>query len=378
MTGHPAYRVRIVSDPTEFAALRQAWNDLVSRAAEANTFKTWEWLNSWWEAYRPACALKLILVERSDRIVGIAPLMIGRESRYGVPFKALRFVGDGTYETDHIGFILDKDEADSAVPLLMTAVEGLEWDIAFLSQVPDDSATAACLREWVRSMNYSGRENRVPCAARALPADYNGLLASLPARFRTALRSTRKRLAEGFAADFGRHEDPGEFSGALETLYRNHASRWAAKNQSGVFVSEKKRRFYSLLTQRLHDAGALRFYYLKLNGLIVAQEYCFKHGDTLYLLQEGFDFAFQKENVGNMLRAMIFEQIIAEGLKVYDFLAGMGRHKKTWSDHFPEDICFEVARNRLKARGLHAAPPLVDRLRATLKKILKRGQPEAA
>lgn len=377
MTGHPAYRTRIVTDAAEFAALRPAWNDLVSRAVEANTFKTWEWLNSWWEAYRPACSLKLVLVERSERLVGVAPVMIGRESRYGIPFKALRFVGDGTYETDHMGFILDREEADSIAQLLMTAIEGLGWNIAFFSQVPDDSATAAHLRAWVSAKGYLGKEDRVPCAARTLPNDYNGLLAALPSRFRTALRSSRKRLSEGFAMKFGRHDDPEEFSGALETFYRNHASRWAAKKQSGVFVSEKKRRFYSLLTRRLHDTGSLRFYYLKLNGLIVAQEYCFRHGDTLYLLQEGFDFAFQKENVGNMLRAMIFEQIIDEGVKVYDFLAGVSRHKKTWSDRFPEDICFEVARTGLKARCLHAAPLYVHRLRAVLKKVLRRNQPEA-
>lgn len=376
MTGQPAYRVRIVSDSAEFAALRPAWKSLVSHAAEANTFKTWEWLNSWWEAYRPANALRLILIERSDRLVGIAPMMTGRESRYGIPFKALRFVGDGTYETDHIGFLLDKDEADNVTPLLLTAIGGLEWDLAFFSQVPDGSATASALREWIQSTNLRSKENRIPCAARTLPGDYNGLLASLPSRFRTTLRSTRKRLAEGYAMEFGRHEAPAEFSSALETLYRNHASRWAAKNQDGVFVSEKKRRFYSLLTQRLHDAGSLRFYYLKLDGLIVAQEYCFRHGDTLYLLQEGFDFAFQKENVGNMLRALIFEQAIGEGMKVYDFLAGVSRHKKTWSDHFPEDVCFEIARRGPKARGLHAAPALVHRLRATIKKALKRGQPE--
>jgi CelD/BcsL family acetyltransferase involved in cellulose biosynthesis len=230
----------------------------------------------------------------------------------------------------------------------------------------------------VRTKSLSGREQRVPCAARTLPDDYNGLLASLPSRFRTSLRSTRKRLGEAFAIEFGRHDDPEEFSSALETLYRNHASRWAAKDQAGVFVSEKKRRFYSLLTGRLHDAGALRFYYLKLNGLIVAQEYCFRHGDTLYLLQEGFDFAFQKENVGNMLRAMVFEQIIGEGMRIYDFLAGVSRHKKTWSDHFPEDVCFEIARDSLKARSLQAAPLLAMRLRAMLRKALKRGQPEGA
>jgi CelD/BcsL family acetyltransferase involved in cellulose biosynthesis len=98
----------------------------------------------------------------------------------------------------------------------------------------------------------------------------------------------------------------------------------------------------------------------------------------LYLLQEGFDFAFQKENVGNMLRAMVFEQIIGEGMRIYDFLAGVSRHKKTWSDHFPEDVCFEIARDSLKARSLQAAPLLAMRLRAMLRKALKRGQPEGA
>jgi CelD/BcsL family acetyltransferase involved in cellulose biosynthesis len=205
-----------------------------------------------------------------------------------------------------------------------------------------------------------------------VPESFEALLASLPSRFRTSIRSTRRKLAGANEVEFGLHDDPAEFGAALQALFDNHESRWRAKGQSGVFVKPQRREFYSILTRRLHERGALRFFYLKLDGRIVAQEYCFAHGRTVYLLQEGFDFALAQQNIGNALRSHVFEYLIEHRYAAYDFLAGVSRHKQNWSDSMPNDVTFTIARPTMKGRLAHYAPRLIERAKDGLRPLRDR------
>jgi CelD/BcsL family acetyltransferase involved in cellulose biosynthesis len=194
----------------------------------------------------------------------------------------------------------------------------------------------------------------------------------LPSRFRTSIRSTRRKLEAAHHVEFGLHDDPARFDAALQALFDNHESRWRAKGQGGVFRNPRRREFYRTLTRRLHERGALRFFYLKLDGRIVAQEYCFAHGRTVYLLQEGFDFALAASNVGNALRSHVFEYLIEQGYEAYDFLAGTSRHKRNWSDDEPADVTFRIARRSLRGRWAHHGPLAVARAKEILRPLRDR------
>ena len=197
-------------------------------------------------------------------------------------------------------------------------------------------------------------------------------MATLPSRFRTNIRATRRKLSDAHEVQFGLHQDSSEFDSALETLYANHESRWKAKGQGGVFADARRRSFYSLLTKNLHADDALRFFYLKLDGRIVAQEYCFAYGRTVFLLQEGFDYSLAPLNIGNALRSYVFEYLIAQGYEAYDFLAGMSRHKQTWSDSALNDITFEVCRPSLSGHLAHRLPGTIDALKNWLRPFRDR------
>lgn len=348
------YTTRVISTVEEFTALRVVWDELVSAAVDPNTFLSHAWLHSWWTAYRPPARLKIILVERMGRVCGIAPMMVQREPGLGRLLRRLRFVGDGTSETDHMNFIVRADDRSDALAALLDALDGIGWDVANFSQMPERSANTAQLLAHAGRRGWLVDSRLVPCPCRALPQSYDELLRSLPSRLRTSVRSARRELESHHRVEFGRYLQQDELPAALEILYRNHAGRWQAKGEQGVFVNERKRLFYERLSPRLLEEGVLRFYFLKVDGKVVAQQYCFEHAGTVFLLQEGFDFGFAKQNVGNVLRAMVFEQLIAERAVSYDFLAGMSRHKHSWSDSVPNDIDVRAFRPTLIGRLAHS------------------------
>lgn len=372
-------RIETVSDTAGFAGLQSQWSRLVERAANASTFLTHDWLLSWWEAYQPPAQLQILTAHRDGELVGVAPLMIVREKRLGVPVHCLRFVGDGSSETDHMDFVLRIDMQEPVRAALIHAVEKLRWDLAVLSNVPERSGTLPQLKGWAGQRGIPLEDSVAACPIRSLPDSFDALLASMPSRFRTSLRSTRRKLSAEHRLEFGLHEDPAGFPEALDTLFVNHESRWRAREQSGVFLNPKRRDFYQRLSTRLHARGALRFFFLRLDDRIVAQEYCFAHDGVVYLLQEGFDFELAKKNIGNALRAHVFEYLISNRYRAYDFLAGVSRHKLNWADSTPNDVTLtfarKTARGWLGLQGPRTVETLKDRLRPLRDRLRRRAAP---
>ena len=368
----PPLHLETVTNAAAFAALQPHWSQLVERAANASTFLTPEWLLSWWEAYQPPAQLHILTVRRGDELVGVAPLMIVREKRLAIPVRCLRFIGDGSSETDHMDFVLREDLQDPVRAALLDAMESLPWDLAVFSNVPEQSASAPQLMAWAERLRYRREQLPVACPVRTLPDSYEALLATMPSRFRTSVRSTRRKLSAAHLLEFGLHDDPAGFPDALDTLFVNHESRWRARGQSGVFVNERRRDFYRRLTQRLHERGALRFFFLRLDGRIVAQEYCFAHDGIVYLLQEGFDFELSRQNVGNALRGHVFEYLISQRYRAYDFLAGVSRHKLNWADATPNDVTVTIGRSNLRGWLGFQAPRIVEALKDRLRPLRDR------
>ena len=279
----------------------------------------------------------------------------------GAAFRRMRFIGDGTSETDHMNFIVHSQDREDTLAALLEAIKRLPWDIAHFSQMPESSLNTKQVLQYAAKQNWLLGMQSVPCPRRALPGNYEDLLRGLPSRLRTAIRSARRELETKHRLEFGMCTAHEELPEALAALYRNHTGRWQAKGAQGVFVSQPKRAFYAELSSRLLDAGALRFYYLRVDGKVVAQQYCFAYGDTVLLLQEGFDMEFSKLNVGNVLRAMVFERLIANGVVTYDFLAGNSRHKQNWSDSAPNDLNIRACRPSIRGRLVHYLPSWIER-----------------
>ncbi len=71
----------------------------------------------------------------------------------------------------------------------------------------------------------------------------------------------------------------------------------------------------------------LEFWLLELDGKAVAAQFRFRYRDTFFALQEGFDPAYSTDSVGHALRGYVIRQLIAEGVRRYDFLAGQDPSK---------------------------------------------------
>ena len=124
--------------------------------------------------------------------------------------------------------------------------------------------------------------------------------------------------------------DAHSFPQCLDALFELHQGRWENAGEKGSFASLRRRNFYWELSRALLKKNALELWALKLDHKIVAVQFAFRHNDRVFQLQEGYDHRRPSDRLGYVLRGEVLKTLIAEGVRVYDFLGGEDSYKARW------------------------------------------------
>jgi CelD/BcsL family acetyltransferase involved in cellulose biosynthesis/peptidoglycan/xylan/chitin deacetylase (PgdA/CDA1 family) len=360
-----------VRDAAAWQRLAPVWNRLLEASAAGTTFLTWEWLSSWWQAYGTDGELN-VLVARDDAgdVRGIAPLRRQPFRRLGRTYRTLAFIGDGSADSDYLDFIVERG---FEAPVLTAFFRHLERDLARgvvlrLNDIPATSPHVPLLRQLATNAFWT--QEPVPCATMTLPSTWDEFLGTLRPRFRTKVRSVLRNLESRAAVRFGFCETAADLERLLPALYDLHTRRWNADGQPGVFGWTQKRDFYEALSPRLLAAGALRLSFLEWQGRVLAAQYGFVYDGTYLHLQEGYEPASEHWNVGVALRGWTIREFLKSGIREYDSLAGVGRHKTDWGAHVKESLRVVVAAPSAANRLFCYGPAWVDRTKSAVKTVV--------
>ena len=374
----PSQELRVTAVDTEraFEELRVEWTRLLLESSGDTVFLTWEWAAAWWGTYGSDKELYILKVEDDGRLIGLAPLYRASRRLLGVlPYRTLRFIGDGSWDSDYLDFIAAAGRERRVVHAIARFLldHHRHWDVLSLNEVPRSSVNLEVLRERLKNDTRFWRETERGCTYVPLPSDWDGYLRGLKPRMRTKIRSLTARLEHGFSVTFDCCQRPDELPERLESLFDLHALRWQGKSHDGVFVSPAKRQFYREVARRFLPVGWLRLYSLMVDGRYVAHQYCLEYQHRLFLLQEGFDPRWEGWGVGNVLRAYVFRDCIDRKVVGYDFLAGITPHKLSWGGQPKTNVRVTAALGNVRARLLFG----FQRSRELTIRVLKSVLPKA-
>jgi CelD/BcsL family acetyltransferase involved in cellulose biosynthesis len=369
-------RFEIVDPKRAFGPEADAWREMLGASAVDNPFLTPEWLGAWWSAYQRGRRPAIVFARRGRTLAGIFPLQIAHERYRGrIPLRALRLFGDGTYDSDYLDFIIPRGDEAEVVPAfwkwLRHGVGPLRYDVANWNEVSTSSPNYTIVRDLGATSGALVAEDLVGCVVTPLPESWDGYLASLKPRMRTKVRSLRRDLEAVHQVAVVRCEAEEELSESLESLFHLHELRWARRDEPGVFRAPEKRAFYHVAAAALQRRDWLDLHGLSVDGIWVARQICIRYRGTAYLLQEGYDPDWEEQGVGNVLRAMVLERLIAEGVRSYDFLGGVSSHKLSWGG----DVTYSARltlRGRTTRAGLAAGLARLAALTAPLRAALRR------
>ena len=362
-----------LADDESFRALETGWHELHDVCPDATPFNSWEWLRSWWQAYGEGRKLRLLVWRIDKTIVGIAPLyLVTEKSALGTNCNVLRFIGDGSYDSDHLGFLFHPS-ARSAIWQRFAAWlrTNHEWDALVLREITSQDWIVDELRAEAHRDALQYRVERSARSVMDLPESFDDFLKGRQARFRTKVRSLLRKLDQDRLV-FETETEPRHLRKRVRSLYDLHQHRWTQAGGPGVFGSTSKRKFYAHFVPRFARRGWLRLYSLRNGDTYIAHELCFGGRGITYLLQEGFDARDQKASYGQMLRAAVVRHLIAHREVRYDFLGGVSKHKEDWGALEHETVHVVVARNNVRGWLYFNAPLWRERCAVAAKRLLPK------
>jgi len=343
----------VVMNYETFARLQPEWNDVARRAPASSPFLLHEWFRTWWDSFSTGHRLHLVIARNSDRIVGIAPLMVEQVHMYGLPVRRLNLLHND--HTPRADWIVDRS-TPSAYAALWNALQETRgtWDLLQLSRIPHDSPTLpAIARLAQRDGCLTGTWRGDVSPYLTVSGSWDGYLASLPAKFRSNLRNRISRLT---SIGEPRLEivDRDAHGQAREDALRLEASGWKADAHTSISSSAPVRQFYTLLAERAAARGWLRLMFLTIGSRRIATSYAACLDGTLFLIKTGYDPEFSTCAPFKVLTYLAIQHAYAEGLREIDFLGDAEAWKREWTDTSrPHDWLFVFAVT-MRARLLHS------------------------
>jgi len=351
------------------------WRDVCRRSRDATVFQSFEWLQSWWQAYGTVNNETWILAAfDGERLVGLAPLCTGLGSchRRFSGARALQFMGGD--HSDYHTFVCDDNYPGLARQMfaeLLTRTKG-HFNVE-LCDVPEWSELGSVLQK--SSATWLGRclgFDETPCP-RIVFSQRDGLFDAL-LRKRSLKRHANALKRLGFVS-VDHLQDPEEIYGHLEHFFRQHLERWSVTSHPSLFASERAKEFYRQLTLQLAQTGNVVFTVVSLNGDPVAFHYGLISKGEFIWYKPTFDVTHWREAPGETLLKELLTLSKANGYRVFDFTRGGESFKSRFANETRSNFSFHVYPNALSALFRRLVDLAKDLLRSVRDRLRARHRP---
>ena len=326
--------IRVITEPEEFATLKEVWNRLLPQCADdSSIYLTHEWLSTWWKYFGYGKKLHLLLIEKGLQVIGVVPLM---EVEYRAPlhrFHVLETVG--SVNCNYIGLI-PPENGDETVTALLTYLEdqlNKSRLVLRLVMVPEDSKILALMRKHgsmlAKNLRIDEKVNTLAPYV-PLPATWDDYFLSLSQNRRAILRRVLRSLEKEHKVELKEYP-PGCLEAGLNEFFELHQQRWQSINIRGVFSSAQMREFYLDIANQFQQKNWLHFSCLTADNEVVSAVYGFVYNNKLYCTTAARDIRYSKYSVGHIHQMFLIKQAISKGLREYDFLKGDEPYKFHWT-----------------------------------------------
>jgi CelD/BcsL family acetyltransferase involved in cellulose biosynthesis len=363
-------RIEIIDSIEKLGALSEEWNKVLAVSRADTIFLTSDWLISWWKGYQPSGRL-LCLAVRNDtgKALGFAPFYIQQKKKAGIHYNALFFLGDGTYDSEYMGIFCLKGHEDDVFHLILDWLSNHQelWDVCEWNIIPEDSVSLPFIKKWAMKNNFLNVSDIVECSNILLPDSYEEYLDSLNKKHRKNVRYYCNRAIKSGQAEYLVLDDQQVLKHGLTDLYDLHTRRWNSIGRAGTFVDPGRKKFYEKMTVCFSSKGWLRLRQLNLFGRPAAVQIGFVYNGIYSALQEGFDPELGRECPGVVLRAMHIQELIQEGVRIYDFLGFPTEAKERWNTRLHYCHCLAIPKKSVRARTVVEIPRILAGIKGKLR-----------
>jgi CelD/BcsL family acetyltransferase involved in cellulose biosynthesis len=338
----------VVSDAAGFERLAPEWDELIDDSDQRVFFLRHRWNQLWWKYFAPARSrLELVICrDRSQRLVGLAPLYRRYHQTFGVPYaRELVFLGMGVpcKTSEHLDVVARRGAEDGVARAIASALTRSNWDRLWLSQVPGRSSMLPHLAAALGAGARVGVCDRAPYIDTS--TDWGAFKSSLGRSMRRNVEYYGRRLFRTYqGCQFERVTSADVLEPGINALADLHQARWRAKGQPGSFSPQ----FRAFLQEAARDAfcsSRLALWTLKIEGRIEAALVGFIDNGVLHYFQKGFNPAFAKDDLGTAMLSLCLRDCFEDPqIRSFDFMGGGAPYKDIWARQAHENVVIEMRR----------------------------------
>jgi CelD/BcsL family acetyltransferase involved in cellulose biosynthesis len=328
-----ALDLRLVSMTADLDALQPAWSSLHQECG-AIVFQSYEWQRTWWKHLGepdPGRELHVIVLTEAGRVICIAPLQVERVPALG-PLRLRRLGFMGGVLTDYLDVLIAKGFEDRCFDRIAAhlAAGPVPFDVISLGDIPDASPTRAGLLQALRRHGFEGDAFvSEQCPRTQLLATWKETLASFDGNHRRQLNKRCRQLQERFKVELEVCRREEDLAGDVQAFIQMHQHRWTSIGRKGVYAEPAVAAFQTEVSRLFFGRGWLYLSFLRVDGARISALCSFKHRDELayYLNGTGEAGEAWKLSPGLVQHCLCMEDLVPQGVRVYDFLRGTERYK---------------------------------------------------
>ena len=319
----------------DFPALGVRWRDLEQRAA-GSFFQSWTWVGCLVAERFP----DPIVVEATEAGRTVALALFNRVRRWIGP-AVLHLNENGTSELDcpyveQNGVLAEAGREEDLTALCLGAVLS-SYDVV-LSGVGEASLGAV---RRVSGLLVIERTQRSPFVdlgrLRAAGTDY---LAERSADTRQQIRRSDRFYERDGAVVVQRADTVAAAHAMLDEMAALHQAAWTARGQPGSFARPFFRRFHRDLVATGMPRGEIALLRVQSGNAPIGILYNFVYRGRMLAYQSGFAYqeAESRTRPGLSCHYQAIRLAMAQGMDIYDFLAGNDRYKRSLADESHQQI----------------------------------------
>jgi CelD/BcsL family acetyltransferase involved in cellulose biosynthesis len=333
-----------VVDPAELTFERD-WLELAERHGDSSYFQTPDWVLSWWDtvAARPRTRVAAWR-NASGELDALIALSRGRERlnrRLPLAVPVYSNSGSGAGDADHCAWLMAPERRGDVAAWLSDAIGG--------SALLVRSAAS----DWPAESLPAGARALVATACPRVPLPLGAATGQPSKDFVSQLRRFARRL-ERKGVQFEWVGPPGVDEPTLHALFELHA-----QGRHGGSFGEDTLAFHRQLAQRAEPGRGPAAVVARRGEQVVGVLYGFWWRDTFAAYQQGWDRAFARDALGNLLVLHALEFATDHGARTFDFLRGREPYKYRFGARDESDLTWLVPRG--PAGVLLRATPRRDR-----------------
>ena len=305
-----------VTPLTSFQEIQSEWEHLLSVVPMNSIFLTPQWQEVWWETFGNGRGMAGFYLREESGVAAIASL-----SRSG---DTLSFVGNqDTF--DYNDFMVSPGYEAVFFDVLLSCLEDQSCDALELVSLLDSSPTLNYLPEIARKRGYQVEvEKEDVTSGIELPGTWDEYLTLLSKKDRHELRRKFRRLESSVNWSWYGLTSQQEIIDNLEDFVSLMRQSRVDKDE---FMTPERVNFFQRMTQRMAQLGAIKLFFMEVEGQRVATSLCFDYAASRLLYNSGYNLEYSYYSVGLLLNVLCLKEAIEQGIGYFDFLRGPEPYK---------------------------------------------------